>query len=103
MRQVRLCVPRSAFLLGADRFFRQSKAGFVGGVLSTLGMLLLLFLPVAQGGTCQPYAEKCTACRDCSRCGACNAGGKSCSVKRDTQDRKPVKPLPALPPGYWKK
>ena len=54
-------------------------------------------------GVCQPFAEKCTACKDCSKCGACNSGGRSCSVKRAASDKKPMKPLPELPPGYFKK
>lgn len=28
---------------------------------------------------CQPYAEKCPACKDCTKCGHCSNGGK-CSV-----------------------
>lgn len=28
---------------------------------------------------CQPYAEKCPACKDCSACGHCTNGGR-CSV-----------------------
>lgn len=32
--------------------------------------------------TCDPYAEKCPACKDCSRCRACSKEGNRCSVKR---------------------
>jgi hypothetical protein len=29
---------------------------------------------------CQPYAEKCTACKDCTKCGHCSRKGGKCSV-----------------------
>ena len=29
---------------------------------------------------CQPYAEKCLACKDCTQCGHCGKLGGKCSV-----------------------
>lgn len=30
--------------------------------------------------TCQPYADKCLACKDCSKCHWCSVKGGTCSV-----------------------
>ena len=53
--------------------------------MSAMRILLatLLLAHAALAGTCNPDAEKCTACRDCTKCRACATEGKSCSVMRD--------------------
>ncbi len=33
-------------------------------------------------GRCNPYAEKCLACKDCSACVACSKERNQCSVCR---------------------
>lgn len=52
-------------------------------ILLLLGIGAGMALSRTRFVRCDPYAEKCPACKDCSACVACTKERNRCSVCRD--------------------
>lgn len=49
---------------------------------ATVGLVTSQAKPECCMGRCNPYAERCLACKDCTACVACSVERNQCSVCR---------------------